>query len=173
MSLHGSQWFKSLKNLEIIQGENELLFSRSKLYEGAVFLDGLCAKLTNELVAADAHLSTIDRVAGGLNSSIFAHDLARQIGKARSLPCLSAHLVSNGEFKIKLNTKLKETERTLLCIDVLDEPDAVNDLFGAVIDAGGLVVPYVATIWNATESVELYELNIVSLIKSKDSITYI
>ena len=174
MCRSGSQWFQTLKSVGIIHEMNGfIVFNRNRLYEGAVFLDTLCANLADCLIKHDAHLSTMDRVAGGAGCSIFAHDLARQVGTRRSLPCLSSHVIKDYIHGIKLNTPLKETERTLLCMDVLCDSTDVAGLSSAVKDAGGIVLPYLVTLWNITGVERVGNIEIVSLISSEDKIQFI
>ena len=171
MCRSGSQWFQTLKSIGIIKEcDGYISFNRNRLYEGAVVLDTLCANLADSLIKHDAHLSTMDRVAGGDGCAIFAHDLARQVSTRRSLPCLSSHLIKSYVHRTKLNTPLKETERTLLCIDVLSDVNDVRNLSTSVKEAGGIVLPYLVTIWNVTGVEQVGDIEIIPLISSKDKI---
>ena len=171
MALSGKQWFQSLKDAKVIVvRKNHINFTRNRLYENAVFLDKICANLADELVMKGGHLSIMDRVAGGAKCAIFAHDLARQISTRRSLPCLSAHLEKVGSLQYSLNVRLKKTERTIFCVDVLDNELQLKSLTNAMLDAGGKTLPYLATLWNTTGRTVIDGIKIVSLISSQDKV---
>lgn len=174
MTRSGKQWFQTLKDSKVIEErKNHINFNRNRLYENAVFLDKICANLADELVMKGAHLSTMDRVAGAAKCAIFAHDLARQISTRRALPCLSAHLKKVGSIEYLLNVRLKKTERTTFCVDVLDSELQVKTLIRAVSKAKGIRVPYLATLWNCTGRTSIDGIEIVSLISSQDKVLLI
>lgn len=105
----GNQWFETLKCQGVIQIKGKSVeFNRQRLYQNPTFLDRICRNLARELVDNRAHLNMFDRVAGHERSAIFAHDLARFDGTRKTSPCMSAHIETDINSNVRLNTSLKK-----------------------------------------------------------------
>lgn len=174
MSLSGTQWFKTLETLGVIKKhEHQILFSRDRLYENPVVLDRICGVLGSELEKNDAHLNTIDRVVGHFESVQLAHSLARLDGARKAIPRLCAYAQKDPIVGFKLSASLKDTERTLLCVDVFNSVRDVVNLEAVVEEAGGIVLPYLATLWNVNGVDSVGDLQVISILNSLDNIVHI
>lgn len=94
----------------------------------------------------------VDRVMGPAMGAVrFASILALHISRQRGRRCLSGYVekdpVKGG--RVCLNkTRIKKGERILLCDDALTTGKSVLATRDAVLEAGGVVLPYVVTLFN-------------------------
>ena len=110
-----------------------------------------------------------DRVVGLAEGGIsMAHEIAYHISTRIGPSCLLAYVEKQVERGVKSmvfkSTAIRPGERIILADDVLSTGESVDLAAKAVIDAGGIVLPFVVVLVNRSGLAEVFDKKIVALI---------
>ena len=116
-------------------------------------------------------LVSVDRVIGPAMGAItLAHEMARQIARWRSHPCLRAYTekeVGEGEEDKRMvfkKTAIRKGEVILAVDDVYTTGGSVGLMTKAVVDAGGDMLPLIVVLVNRSGKTEVDGVKIISLV---------
>ena len=144
-------------------------FNSELVMEDSTLLDEACFDLVQSLCEKGLNLDEVDRVVGPAMGAItLAHDLSRQIARHCKHICLRAYTEKglDGDKPVHVFTKTKiwPRERILPSEDVLTTGGSVVLTTNAVLNAGGIVLPFVAVLVNRSGLTEVDGKKIVALI---------
>lgn len=147
-------------------------FDSELVVEDPIILDDAAHDLAGLVAEAGLDLNDVVRVVGPAMGAItLAHDLTRHISHRRlwnGIPILRAYTEkedSGGVTRMVFKrTKIGKSDRVLLVEDVLTTGASVELSAQAVLDAGGSILPFVATLVNRSGMNMVNGKTIVSLI---------
>lgn len=145
-------------------------FNSELVMEDPLLLDDAAVDLVEALKIKGLDITMVDRVVGPAMGAItLAHDISRHIGRERSDPCFRAYTEKEGEGGSKMmvfrKTVIRAGELILLAEDVFVTGGSIDLTAQAVVDAGGIVLPYVATLVNRSGFTKVDGREIVALIE--------
>lgn len=144
-------------------------FNSELVMEDSLLLDEACYDLLRHLYYQGLNIKDVDRVVGPAMGAItLAHEISRHIGRDRNRSCLRGYTEKVMEEDHKLmvfkKTHIRENERILPVEDVLTTGGSVDLTAQAVMNAGGIILLFVAVLVNRSGLTEVNGKKIVSLI---------
>ncbi|MFA6314901.1 MAG: phosphoribosyltransferase family protein [Candidatus Paceibacterota bacterium] len=144
-------------------------FDSELVMEDSILLDEATSDLVLLLQKRDINLNNVDRVLGpSMGAITLAHDISRHIGHNCFNHVLRAYAEkeTNGNSKTMVfkRTVIRTGEHVLVVDDVLTTGDSVGLTVTAVINAGGIVMPFIAVLVNRSGLKEVDGRKIIALI---------
>lgn len=133
------------------------------------FINDMMNDLLQLVTENGLEINYVSRVVAATKGAItFSHDLARLITnrrvRARIPPCLLAYADGELSKMVFKGTTVRPGESMLICGDVITTGGSVARAIQAVIEAGGVVLPFVAMLVNRSGLSEVDGRKIVALI---------